>query len=567
MGDKSDRPANTEPTSASNITSTTTFVSGDEDCAICTPENKQRPLRLVVQYVAGLGSISRYQDEDKATCRDQDFPLNGTLAAYGFEYTFEDGFRFELLAPGDKFDAETDFFFSNGEECYIHTSCSQPLVAGDQIGPFLILEGNDCVYEPSYCGDGNVDEGEECDDGNNIDGDGCQADCTLPFCGDGILDEGEDCDDGNNVDGDGCRADCTIPSCGDGILDDGEECDDGNNIDGDGCQADCKLPFCGDGILDEGEDCDDGNTEDGDGCRADCTIPSCGDGILDEGEECDDGNNIDGDGCQANCELPVCGDGILDEGEDCDDGNNVDGDGCQANCKLPNCGDGILDEGEECDDGNNEDGDGCQANCKLPFCGDGIVDAGEECDDGNNIDGDGCQADCKFCVCEASAQYDATTGAVTIDYEYCEVEPVRYDFIGIYRCDAQTLVGSREWWDNLCSTQLAACGDFKYGYVENQIYVQGNPIWWTYTCGTPGVSTCQQDLEYTWPSRGTVTIDPNVAGAEWAFGEFGPGTRESRALEPGCYKVLMNREIDYISAPPYPTICADWGSAVEFQVV
>jgi cysteine-rich repeat protein len=33
--------------------------------------------------------------------------------------------------------------------------------------------------------------------------------CREPFCGDGDLDEGEQCDDGNNEDGDGCSAECT----------------------------------------------------------------------------------------------------------------------------------------------------------------------------------------------------------------------------------------------------------------------------------------------------------------------------------------------------------------------
>jgi hypothetical protein len=61
-------------------------------------------------------------------------------------------------------------------------------------------------------------------------------------------------------------------------------------------------------------------------------------------------------------------------------------------------------------------------------------------------------------------------------------------------------------------------------------------------------------------------IDPRVPGAEWAFGEVGNG-REGRTLEPGCYKVLMNREMDYISPPPYPTICNDWNQAIEFEVV
>ena len=72
----------------------------------------------------------------------------------------------------------------------------------------------DCGADP-YCGDGNLDPGEECDDGNNIDGDGCSAVCTIePYCGDGNLDPGEECDDGNNIDGDGCNADCMIEEPG-----------------------------------------------------------------------------------------------------------------------------------------------------------------------------------------------------------------------------------------------------------------------------------------------------------------------------------------------------------------
>ncbi len=41
--------------------------------------------------------------------------------------------------------------------------------------------GGEFEPEPQepYCGDGNLDEGEECDDGNNEDGDGCSADCKI----------------------------------------------------------------------------------------------------------------------------------------------------------------------------------------------------------------------------------------------------------------------------------------------------------------------------------------------------------------------------------------------------
>ena len=34
-------------------------------------------------------------------------------------------------------------------------------------------------YPSSYCGDGDIDEGEDCDDGNNEDGDGCNSSCQL----------------------------------------------------------------------------------------------------------------------------------------------------------------------------------------------------------------------------------------------------------------------------------------------------------------------------------------------------------------------------------------------------
>ena len=36
-----------------------------------------------------------------------------------------------------------------------------------------------------YCGDGNLDPGEQCDDGNNINGDGCSADCKTEGGGGG----------------------------------------------------------------------------------------------------------------------------------------------------------------------------------------------------------------------------------------------------------------------------------------------------------------------------------------------------------------------------------------------
>ena len=111
----------------------------------------------------------------------------------------------------------------------------------------------------SYCGDGDVDDGETCDDGNDIDDDDCRNDCTASECGDGIVDDGEDCDDGDDDDTDECRNDCTAPECGDGIVDDGEDCDDGDDRRHRRVPKRLHAPECGDGIVDNGEDCDDGD--------------------------------------------------------------------------------------------------------------------------------------------------------------------------------------------------------------------------------------------------------------------------------------------------------------------
>ncbi|MCD6355842.1 MAG: hypothetical protein J7L66_01045, partial [Anaerolineaceae bacterium] len=77
------------------------------------------------------------------------------------------------------------------------------------------------IVDPE-CGDGNLDPGEQCDDGNNLDGDGCSATCTIePGCGNGILESGETCEVGEGGDWGDCREGlCTY--CGDGNLDDGE---------------------------------------------------------------------------------------------------------------------------------------------------------------------------------------------------------------------------------------------------------------------------------------------------------------------------------------------------------
>lgn len=161
-----------------------------DQCYICTKdiggvvvETGERPIEIVAKYVGGTGVLSRYQDDSKASCRDQVFPESGPVTFYGQTLNLKTGDIFTITNPGGKLDAETDFTFSNGFTCFIHTSCSQPLVGGDQIGPILLLEANECVYK--FCGDGVKDADEECDEGDAMPTATCKN-CTVPFCGDGV---------------------------------------------------------------------------------------------------------------------------------------------------------------------------------------------------------------------------------------------------------------------------------------------------------------------------------------------------------------------------------------------
>ncbi len=65
-----------------------------------------------------------------------------------------------------------------------------------------------------FCGDGNVDDGEECDDGEDNNGldQACLPDCNLNVCGDGNLGPDEVCDDGeddNIMEVGACAPDCS----------------------------------------------------------------------------------------------------------------------------------------------------------------------------------------------------------------------------------------------------------------------------------------------------------------------------------------------------------------------
>ena len=134
----------------------------DGECVICDQDNKQKPAALSFIYNPA-GKNSAYQDEVKAACRAATYPSNPTTITAFDKYNnvlgvFEDiidGSEFTIdTFSGSTLDSITTFAISGwsnaagGDDCYIHTSCSQPLVQGDQIGPLIVTAGNNCFPKP-----------------------------------------------------------------------------------------------------------------------------------------------------------------------------------------------------------------------------------------------------------------------------------------------------------------------------------------------------------------------------------------------------------------------------------
>ena len=175
------------------------------------------------------------------------------------------------------------------------------------------------------------------------------------------------------------------------------------------------------------------------------------------------------------------------------------------------------------------------------------------------------------CNCNVTAEYNTADKSVTLDFDLCGQTGELYDWIGVYKCDAQIVTATEEWWAGIL-VNPGYIGEpgvplDTYGFVEGQTYVQDQQLWWTYTCGDPSTG-CQTNSQTVWPTSGTVTINPSSPDApDWQF--WGDGTSFSRDLPSGCYKVLLTRELkNAISPPPLPTICPGqpWLNAATFTV-
>ena len=158
----------TNSKSRAKISGSGDFASpGDGRCVICSSGFKDnKPTAVTLEYNPA-GMNSQFQSASKATCVGGTYPATATLYVEDKEGTtqsfeVEKGTEFEVQGP---FDSSTYFsFFSTTHEdqlgnpdhlgdCTIHTSCSAPLVQGDQIGPFVVLAGGIC--------DGGGDMGPE----------------------------------------------------------------------------------------------------------------------------------------------------------------------------------------------------------------------------------------------------------------------------------------------------------------------------------------------------------------------------------------------------------------------
>ncbi len=371
------------------------------------------------------------------------------------------------------------------------------------------------------CGDDNAEGNEVCDGtdlGNNdcttVPGNftggtlGCNGNCNgwdtslctggAPFCGDSNVDTGEDCDllnldnnDCTTITGGftggtlSCNTNCTfntaactsVPlTCGNGVFDTGELCD-GNELNSNDCTT-VGGGYSG-GVL---------------ACSSSCTFnvagcyggtSTCGNNAAEGGETCD-GSDLNGEtcvslnygytggdlGCHADCKLwdtsqctvsaPVCGDGIIEGATEECDSSELDGAACTdfsftggilactTSClyDYTGCTSGVA--GWTCDPSFYGNSDGCD-------CGCGIVDP--DCTDSTSASCDYCAdiGSCDLVSCaNANSTIDSANNAVCTTAT-CGNNSAE----GLEWCDGQDLRGF-------------ACEDLNPNYVGGTLACAGN---------------------------------------------------------------------------------------------
>jgi hypothetical protein len=103
---------------------------------ICDRGGRITRLSLVYENTA---ATSTFQG-NKVTCVDADYPTSATLTINGV-LKMEVSLLY-LIEFGGFITEKTVFDISGWGKCHIDTSCTVPLVIGDKIGPFLVLDGD-----------------------------------------------------------------------------------------------------------------------------------------------------------------------------------------------------------------------------------------------------------------------------------------------------------------------------------------------------------------------------------------------------------------------------------------
>lgn len=198
------------------------------------------------------------------------------------------------------------------------------------------------------------------------------AACAAPYCGDGNLDPGEQCDDGNNDEADCCTALCRVASPG-ASCDDGLYCTLNDSCDAAGICRGGDSPC-------RGADADANCSESCDEATRSCTAPdpydsACNDGLFCNGaaDRCREGV------CVGTLTSPCVGeDGDGDCSESCDEAT----DSCNAADPLgSDCDDGLFcTVNDQCREGSVCAGAGSP--CPAP---DGDSNCSESCDEASQL--------------------------------------------------------------------------------------------------------------------------------------------------------------------------------------
>ncbi|MBS3072761.1 DUF4215 domain-containing protein, partial [Candidatus Pacearchaeota archaeon] len=162
-----------------------------------------------------------YENDDTISFKINRNSFSGNLSGLRVVVEGEDGNSesYDLLVFLDTLETKTFYFSLGGLVNNPQKISVLPLFSKNgKISPGSIKDSESLILSTSltnFCGNGNVESGEECDDGNTDNTDGCSNDCKvisfIPQCSDG---------DDNDDDG---LTDLADPGCAD--INDNDETD------------------------------------------------------------------------------------------------------------------------------------------------------------------------------------------------------------------------------------------------------------------------------------------------------------------------------------------------------